>query len=303
MRKTRHRRRTLIAALAMAVTVALPGVAQAGDDDTAATDAEATAADTQVTEVVSTLPVLGAGLSVTIARDETGTISSVGLDPADGATILKEKDHKVVFLLSDGETQVVVKARKNSVQTKVKADATADLTGPGAWTADVFGTGDVTIPYTVAFEGNTPIITIGDVIAPDGIVAETGEAKTRASDDGEKAFTKVKVRLLSGEDTARVSFEARTHVNDDGELRVSLTVSLSTHDRDKHRDQDDRRDKDRDENDNDRRDDDSRDGDRRGNGERGDSDDRGRSGGDDEDDDNGSRDGGNRGERGEDGDS
>lgn len=302
MRRTRHRRRTLVAALAMAVTVALPGIAQAGDDETAPPDSEATTPDTPITEVVSTLPVLGAGLNVTITRDDTGTISSVGLDPADGATIVKEKDHKVVFLLNDGDTQVIVKAQKNSVQTKVKADATADLTGPGAWTADVFGTGDVTIPYTVAFEGNTPIITIGEVIAPDGVVAETGEAKTRVSEDGDKALTKVKVRLTSGEDSARVTFEARTHLDDDGELRVSLTVSLSTHDRDKHRDPDDRRDRDGDGNDKDRRDDDSRDGDGRGNGERDDQGERGRSGGDEEAD-NGNRDNGNRGSGGEDGDS
>jgi hypothetical protein len=286
----------------MAVTVALPGIAQAGDDETAPPDSEATTPDTPITEVVSTLPVLGAGLNVTITRDDTGTISSVGLDPADGATIVKEKDHKVVFLLNDGDTQVIVKAQKNSVQTKVKADATADLTGPGAWTADVFGTGDVTIPYTVAFEGNTPIITIGEVIAPDGVVAETGEAKTRVSEDGDKALTKVKVRLTSGEDSARVTFEARTHLDDDGELRVSLTVSLSTHDRDKHRDPDDRRDRDGDGNDKDRRDDDSRDGDGRGNGERDDQGERGRSGGDEEAD-NGNRDNGNRGGGGEDGDS
>jgi len=301
MRENRRRRRILLAALAMAVTVALPGIAQAGDDETATTDSETTAPDTQITEVVSTLPVLGAGLNVTITRDDSGTISSVGLDPADGATIVKEKDHKVVFLLSDGDTQVVVKARKNSVQTKVKADATEDLTGPGAWTADVFGTGDVTIPYTVAFAGNTPIITIGEVIVPDGVVAETGEAKTRAAEDGDKAFTKVKVRLTSGEESAKVSFVARTHVSEDGELRVSLTVSLSTHDRDKHRDQDERRDKDDDESGKDRRDD-SRGGDGRGDGERGDSDERGRSG-DEGDDDNGNRGDGGRGEGGEDGDS
>ena len=273
----RERRKTLIAVMAMTVMMALPGVAQAGGDQTETDEEDAavtevTTPEHEVTEVLSTLPVLGSGLSVTITRDESGAISSVGLDPADGATIIKENDHKVVFLLSDGNTEVVVKSRGHSVQTKVKADDTADVTGPGEWSADVFGTGAVTIPYTVSFVGNVPTITIGDVVAPDGVIAEVGEPKTRASEDGDKAWYKVKVRLTSGDDRAKVSFVAKTYVNDEGELKVGLSVTLSTPDRDRDddRDDDDRRhkgdrdddgDRDRRDNRGDRSDDDDRGGD------------------------------------------
>jgi hypothetical protein len=294
----RERRKTLIAVMAMTVMMALPGVAQAGGDktETDADDAavtEVTTPEHQVTEVLSTLPVLGSGLSVTITRDDTGAISSVGLDPADGSTIIKENDHKVVFLLSDGNTEVVVKARGHSVQTKVKADDTADVTGPGEWSADVFGTGAVTIPYTVSFVGNVPTITIGDVVAPDGVIAEVGEPKTRASEDGDKAWYKVKVRLTTDDDRAKVSFVAKTYVNDEGELRVGLAVTLSTPDRDRDddRDDDDRRHK------GDRDDDGGGDRDRRDNrGDRSDDDDRGGDddqrdhGRDDDGDDDGGRD-------------
>ncbi|HVR77208.1 MAG TPA: hypothetical protein VMS99_02330 [Acidimicrobiia bacterium] len=266
----RERKSTLIACLTLATVVALPSMALAEDDkttptETGTTDSAATGADHQVSEVLTTLPVLGTGLSLTITRDETGAIASVGLDPADAATVIKEKDHKVVFLLSDEDTVVVVKARGGSVRTKVKADATADVTGPGSWSADVFGNGIVTIPYTVTFDGITPTITIGEVIAPDGVIAEVDEAKTRTSDDGDKSFYKVKVKLTSDDERAKVTFVAKVSVNDEGESKVRLAVDLKSYDRFKDRDDDRRDQRDRHDDDDDRRRDKSdRDDDKRG---------------------------------------
>jgi hypothetical protein len=230
----------------MAVLLALPGMARAGDSDesteeeTVTTTAPESATTThQVNEVVQTLPVLGSGLGVTITRDpETGAITVVGLDDA---TIVKEKDHKIVFLLGDGETEVVVKAKGGFVQTKVKANATADVTGPGSWSADVFGNGVITIPYNVTFDGNTPNIAIGDITLPPGVTAEVGDPKVKTSDDGDKFYFKVKVKLTSGEEKAKVSFVAKVRVDDEGEMRVALSISLASGHRAKHWD-DDRRD-------------------------------------------------------------
>jgi hypothetical protein len=255
----RERKSTLIVCLVLAAVVAVPGTALAEDDKTAPTETETTdsaaaSADNQVTEVLTTLPVLGSGLSLTITRDETGHIASVGLDPADAATVIKENDHKVVFLLNDEDTVVVVKARGGSVQTKVKADATADVTGDASWSADVFGNGIVTIPYNVSFDGITPTITIGEVIAPEGVIAEVSEAKTRTSDDLDKSFYKVKVKLTSDDERAKVSFVAKVSVNDEGETKVRLAVSLHSDDRFRDHD-DDRHDRwDRDDDDDRRRD-------------------------------------------------
>ncbi len=280
-----ERRKTLIACLALAGLMALPGVAQAGDDKTEVTEPEAptetTVPEHEITEVLSTLPVLGSGLNVTITRDDRGKIASVALDPDTGATIVKEKDHKVVFLLGDEETQVVVKSRGHSVQTKVRSNATEHVTGPGSWSADVFGTGPVTIPYTVSFDGITPTVTIGSIIAPDGVTAEVGEPKTRTDDDGDEASFKIKVRLSTEDDRAKVSFVVKTRVDDDGEIKVSLSVTASERHRhwdrdhdDDHRDKADRRDGDDDGKRRDRDRDDDRDGDHdRGRGD--DDDDRG----------------------------
>ncbi|MGH8872473.1 MAG: hypothetical protein ACRDWS_10900 [Acidimicrobiia bacterium] len=260
----RYRRKALMWCLAMVLVTATPGASLAGDkdtdlDETEVGEPETTVPEHEITEVLSSLPVLGTGLSVTITtRGEDGEISAVALDPADGSTIIKENDHKVVFLLSDGNTEIVVKSRGDKIKTTVKADATADITGPGSWSADIFGNGLVTIPYTVSFDGNAPIITVGEVVVPDGVVAEVGEPKARVSDDDDKSSYKVKVRLTSGEEKAKVTLVAKTYVDDDdGEVKVRLSVTVSDRDRHKHwDDDDDHRDK------WDRDDDDDRDGDK-----------------------------------------
>lgn len=240
----RYRRKALTWCLALAVILVTPGVAVAGEDkadpeEVAVTEPESAVAEHELTEVLSSLPVLGTGLNVTITRGEDGEISAVALDPADGSTVVKENDHKMVFLLGDGETEVVVKVRRNTIQTQVKADATADVTGPGSWSADVFGNGVVTIPYTVSFEGNAPIITLGEIVTPEGVTAEVGEPKAHVSDEGDKAFYKVKVRLASGEESAKVTLVAKTYVDDDGEVKVRFAVSVSDRSRHKHWDDDD----------------------------------------------------------------
>lgn len=239
MRKFGERRKMLLFGLVMAMTVALPGLAQAGtaEEPTSTTTAEEPPAP-PVTEVTSVLPVLGSGLTVSLTRDEAGVITQVALDPA-GATVVEESDHKVVFLLADGDTQVVVKSfgskgkdgddpKAGGVKTTVTADATTDVTGPGSWSADVFGTGVVTIPYTVSFDGNTPNIEIGEVVAPEGVTAEVGEPKVRSGD--EKSKFRISVKLTSGDIRAKVSFLASTRVDDDGQLEVKLAVTLDARD-------------------------------------------------------------------------
>ncbi|MDP9495649.1 MAG: hypothetical protein M3P87_10460 [Actinomycetota bacterium] len=236
---SRYRTKVLLTTLAMAVVTAMPGIAQAETESTEVETTTTTAAPEvvvpPVTAVTSVLPVLGSGLTVSLTRDATGTITEVALDPS-GATIVKEGDHKVVFLLADGDTQVVVKsyskdkgeedATAGGVKTTVTADATADVTGPGSWSADVFGTGVVTIPYTVAFDGNVPSITIGDIVLPAGVTAQIGEPKVKTSD--EKNKFRISVTLTSGENKAKVAFLASTRLDDDGELDVKLAVTLDS---------------------------------------------------------------------------
>jgi hypothetical protein len=213
---------------------AMPGVAFAGDGDS---DVESE--EFVISEVLTSVQIVGVGLDITITRGEGGTIDSVALDPSAGATVVKERDHKVVFLLADGNTTVKVKSREGSIRTKVSADATADVTGPGSWSADVFGTGLVTVPYTISFVDNAPTITVGGVTAPADVIAEIGEPRVD-SDDGEEFSYKIKVRLTSGDERATLTLAARTEVDDDdGEVEVRVTSSLSDRDRHKEHDDDD----------------------------------------------------------------
>jgi hypothetical protein len=231
MRPT-YRLRILIWVIAALMVAAIPGVAFAGDGDpTSETD------EYVITEVLATVPVLGAGLDLTITRGLDGAIESVALDPAAGATVLRESDHKVVFLLADGNTEVKIKSKDGRVQTKVSADSTADVTGPGSWSADVFGNGVVTVPYTVSFNGNAPTITVGQIVVPAGVTAEIGEPRID-SDDGEEFYYRISVSLTSGEEGAKLTLKAKTEIDEgDGEVEVRVAASLS--DRDHHRDHDD----------------------------------------------------------------
>lgn len=232
-------RKALIATLVTVMVLALPGVALANDNkDTSTTDQAVTTEEVptpEPTEVLSTLPVtlpvLGAGLDITIVRDDQGAISSIALDP-NQADIVKETDHRVIFLLQeDGTTKISVKSGKGFVQTTVRADDTAKVTGDGAWSADVFGNGLVTVPYNVSFDGITPTISVGSVTTPAGVTAEVGELKTKTSDDADKAYSKVKIQLTSGDQTATLTLKAKVYVTDEGATKVKVSATLSSRDR------------------------------------------------------------------------
>ena len=211
---------TVLVVLAMAI----PGVAQAQDEDAPAE--EPTTEAPEAGTVLSTIPVLGAGLNLTIERNEDGTIASVAVDPSDGTTVQMEEDHKIVILLGDDDTEVVVKSMDDVVQTKVTADDPVDVSGDGVWTGDVFGTGDVSIPYSITFDGNLPTITVGEITAPADVSATLTEAEAQASDEGGKASYAIGVLLTSGESEAKVTLRTKTTINEEGETSVVVIVTL-----------------------------------------------------------------------------
>lgn len=273
-------RRTWITAIVVALVMALPGIAFAQDskettgEKTESEERRDDGAPEDIESVLSTLPVLGSGLDVTVTRGDDGEIASVSLDPSDGATPSEEDEHRVSFLLADGDTEVIVKSGEGVVQTKVKADDPADVSGDASWSGDVFGTGTVTVPYTVSFDGTTPSIAIGAITAPAGVTAEIEEGELETSDDGDKAYYSVDVELeAAGEDDdeseAELSLVAKIRTDDDGESSVYVSATLVSDDHvdcwwgDRYRNDRDRdwRDDDRD-HDRDQEDEANRDGDR-----------------------------------------
>lgn len=218
----RIRRRRLVGFVLTAALVFLaPAAALAGDD---ATDTAGHTADVlpPPSVVSSELPLLGSTISVTVTLDETGTITTVSVDPSLGDPT-EEAGHRVVFVTDGGETSVQVKAYGSWVSTKIRTTDIDKVTGPGVWEADVCGTGLVSVQYTVSVDG-APTITIDKVTTPADVVATVGDPKAWASERW--AFASASVKLTGTECSRRLWISVSSYEKD-GETKVSLSVSLS----------------------------------------------------------------------------
>lgn len=226
-------RRRAMAGIVVATALLLIGMPAAVANDTETTDgADEAVHETKperppplaVSNVEAVLPVLGSQLTITIKMGESGVIESVALDR--DATVVKQGEHRVVYELAGGGTFALVKAGPHRVTAKIRSSSIADVTGPGTWTADVFGNGAVAIGYTVTTDpdGN-PTIAVNGVTPPPGVQYDIGDPKTRSSDRGAK--TKVVVSLISGDETARVVFTVSSRQKKDGTVKATLAVSLS----------------------------------------------------------------------------
>ena len=152
MTPTQTRRLVAVLAIAMAALIALPGMAFAATNPQIAATGGMTA----------TLPILGGGVSVTVALDQTGNISGVTVgNPALAQT--KASTGFVKFATSDGKTNVTVKAMGSKVSISAKATTLADLVGTGTWSANVFGNGVSSAQYTVGDDGSgNPTVSVAD---------------------------------------------------------------------------------------------------------------------------------------------
>lgn len=240
-----RRRRLLIFVVALAMVFGAATAAYAGDDATGeATDGEkteTTEATTEevaqeaepepvvLTEVSSTLPVLGSGLTVSVTIGEDGTVTEVGLDPAGDATLVRESDHGVKFEMGDGETKVSVRAGSHGAVTTVRSNSLENVSGDGAFAADVFGTGTVTIPYTVGQDADgAPTVTVGTIDAPSDVTAEVRDGAQICRAETADA---VLVSLQSGDQSAIVWIKVRVRELDDGTVKAAVSTGIWTGDR------------------------------------------------------------------------
>jgi hypothetical protein len=148
--------RNVVIATGGLVAAALPSSAALADasappDATTAPDTAApaqTPAPTTATSMV-TLPLFGAPLTVDVSTGPGGALSAVNVTPADAMAATRDRPQKVAFVNADGTAKVVVRARDGGQRVEATAGTLADVTGPGSWSGDVFGTGTST---TVSFE-------------------------------------------------------------------------------------------------------------------------------------------------------
>jgi hypothetical protein len=170
--------------------------------------------------MTAVLPLLGASLTVEVKLDVVGNIAEVNVDPAGAVTKRDSNDHKVKFTSADGTVKVDVKAKGSKLSVTAKAGSLANLSGSGAWSADVFGTDDVsTVRYTVGAAAGHPTLAIDGVTPGGGATFEVSPIKT--GDDGDKASASVTFKL----DGYTKKLTISVAVNDDGKASLKITLS------------------------------------------------------------------------------
>jgi len=174
-------------------------------------------------ETTTTLPLFGAPLTVDITTAPGGAISAVTVDPADGLTASIVKPNKVKFVNEDGTARVLVSARHGGERVQARAGTLADITGPGGWSGDLFGTGVIT---TVGFEvapaadGTPDIINITTSDA----TAEIGDVDHAVGDEAARA--KVSIVFTNGIEQRSLSIRVTAASSDDSSS-AKVSVSLS----------------------------------------------------------------------------
>ncbi len=204
--------------------VALPGTAAA---DT--TQAIAQPGSEETGGVVVTVPLLGSPLVIDIVLDDNGNIQEVSLDPEAAGAEVESNEHRVRFRFEDGETKVEVKAKGSKLTTKVKTSSLENLLGPGSWSADLFGTGPVTVDYLVSDAGDgTPVVEILGIDAPPDVVVEQHEPEVETDGNETQASVKVRFAYDGYEKWLKIAVEVET--GEDGDTRATLMIGLKAKD-------------------------------------------------------------------------
>lgn len=175
--------------------------------------------------MTATLPIMGSGLTVTVALDtSTGNISSATVsDPA--LTQTSTSPEIVKFANSGATTKVTVKAMGSRLAISAKVTTLAELVGNGTWSADVFGTGTKTsASYSIGDDGSgNPTVTLGTPAPlPAGATWTAAPPKT-GGDEGESMASAGGTFSYQGfKKTLRITV---TVDKEDGYARLSITLT------------------------------------------------------------------------------
>ena len=174
----------------------------------------------------ATLPLLGSALTVDVATDDAGNLTSVALDPVGDYTATVLRPHAVRFETADGSVKVTITSWGGKTSLAAQAATLADLEGVGTWKADLFDTGDpTTVKYEVGHDGaGAPTVTIDDVDKPGAITATVGAPKSKTSEG--LASTKLGIAFGWHGYTKTLTIGVAV-VTKDGKTLARLQVSLS----------------------------------------------------------------------------
>jgi hypothetical protein len=192
----------------------------------------AAAAPVPVVPTTVTLPLFGAPLTIGIETGPGGTLTNVTIDPADG-TATKARPHKVVFESADpldpaNTAKVTIKTKHGGQSVSARAGSLLEISGPGGWSGDLFGTGvATTVAFIIGGTGDIPDIT--GVTSSDA-TADIGDVKLSTGDDDDEssASARVSIKFTSadGAQSRTVTISARVKTDDDGDTSAKLSISL-----------------------------------------------------------------------------
>ena len=192
----------------------------------------AAAADPVPTTV--TLPLFGAPLKIGITTGPGGALASVTVDPATGNTATSASPHKVVFQSANltnptgDPAKVVIRSKQGGQSVSARAGSLADVSGPGSWSGDVFGTGTAsTVAFNiVAAADGSPNIT-GVTASADG-VAGTVELSSGDDDEGTEMSARVSVKFTNaaGDQSRNLTIKVKVETDEDGSTSAKLSISL-----------------------------------------------------------------------------
>ncbi len=181
-------------------------------------------------------------MKLEIVNGPGGALTSVAVtspaDPCAETVATKLDPHKVVFESANpvdpigDPAKVVIKSRKGTQKISARAGSLADVSGPGSWVGDVFGSGNVsTVPFTIADVGGSPSITLGGIlVGADVATAVPGPLKVSSGDDDDEmeqsARISIKFTNTAGDQSRTLSIKVKVE-EDDGKTEAKLSISLS----------------------------------------------------------------------------
>ena len=141
---------------------------------------------TQTGGMSAGLTLLGTSLNVDVTLDGVGNIKGVTLTPTKALNSTSTAKDVVSFASTDGKTKVTVRASGDRLSIKARSSL-AGMLGKGSWTANVFGTGPATVPYTIDKDGDgNPTLSIGSITTPGLVSAAKVDPKTKTFDTKDK---------------------------------------------------------------------------------------------------------------------
>lgn len=181
------------------------------------------------------LAVLGVPLDVSVALDEFGNITEVGVSDEALAEDTAEQ-HKVKFSNEDDTIRIDIKAKKSKLKATVKTTDLAAISGTHVWSGLLFAATDSSqVQFDVTDDGSgNPLIGNVAVVSlfPAEATSEIGDVEMDVDEDEAKSSVKVTFNWNGYEMTLKIKAEVEFD-DEDGDRPVSLKIELKGKDEQK----------------------------------------------------------------------